>query len=81
MNDETGDVPFDDAISKEEVLASIRNLKLWKSEGPDEIVGEMPKCVDDDVIDFLVHLFNKLYDDSIFPQESSELIIVPIHKK
>ena len=30
---------------------------------------------------FLFQLFNKLYDEGIFPKEWSKSIIVPIHKK
>ena len=72
---------FDEPISRDEVTASISNLKLGKSAGPDKIVSETLKYVDQNVADFLVQLFNKLYDEGIFPKEWSRYIIVPIHKK
>ena len=72
---------FDEPISRDEVTASIRNLKLGKSAGPDKIVSEMLKYVDQNVADFLVQLFNKLNDEGIFPKEWSKSIIVLIHKK
>ena len=55
-------------------------LNLAKSAGPNKI-SEMPKHANESVTDFLVHLFNKLYDERIFPREWSKSIIVPIHKK
>ena len=81
MEDEAAAGVFDEPISRDEVTASIRNLKLCKSAGPDKIVSEMLKYVDQNVADFLVQLFNKLYDEGIFPKEWSKSIIVPIHKK
>ena len=81
MEDEAAAGVFDEPISRDEVTASIRNPKLCKSAGPDKIVSEMLKYVDQNVADFLVQLFNKLYDEGIFPKEWSKSIIVPIHKK
>ena len=68
-------------ISRDEITASIRNLKPGKSAGPDEIISEMLKHAHDSVIEFLIQLFNKLYDEGIFPTEWSKSIMVPIHKK
>ena len=81
MEDEAAAGVFDEPISRDEVTASIRNLKLGKSAGSDKIVNEMLKYVYQNVADFLVQLFNKLYDEGIFPKEWSKSIIVPIHKK
>ena len=81
MEDEAAAGVFDEPIFRDEVTASIRNLKLGKSAGLDKIVSEMLKYVDQIVADFLVQLFNKLYDEGIFPKEWSKSIIVPIHKK
>ena len=75
------DASFDEEISREEVIASIRNLILGKSAGPDKIVSEMLKHVDECVIDFFVQTFNKLYDDEIFPEEWSRSIMLPFHQK
>ena len=78
------DIPealFNEAISTQEVIASIGKLKSGKSSGPDKIIGEMLKHANDVVIDFLVTLFDKLFDHGTFPQEWSKSIIVPIHKK
>jgi len=81
-NVSSDDVPmFSDAISRAEVCASIGNLKSGKSAGPDMIVSEMLKHGGDLVVDYLVNLFNRLFDSGSFPVEWSKSIIVPIHKK
>ena len=78
---EIHEVLFNEAISKQEVIASIDNLKAGKSAGPDKILGEMLKHANEVVIDFLVELFNKLFDCGTFPLEWLKSIIVPIYKK
>ena len=44
-------------------------LSLVKSAGPDKIVSALLKHVDQNVADFLVQHFNKLYDEGIFPNQ------------
>ena len=80
MKDEVAGI-FGETISRDEVTAGIRNLKPGKSAGPDKIICEMLKHANERVFDFFVQLFNKLYDEGIFPKEWSKSIIVPIHKK
>ena len=72
---------FGVAISRDEVTASIRNLKPGKSTGPDKVIREMLKHANERANDLFVQFFNKLYDEGIFPKEWSKSIIVPIHKK
>ena len=50
--DEAAAGVFNEPISRDEVTASIRNLKLGKNAGPDKIVSEMLKYVDQNVADF-----------------------------
>ena len=38
-------------------------------QGPDKIIGEMLKHANEVVIDFLVKLFNKIFDGGIFSRE------------
>ena len=80
-DEEMPEVLFNEAISKQEVVASIGKLKSGKSAGPDKIIGEMLKHANEVVIDFLVKLFNEIFDGGMFPREWSKSIIVPIHKK
>ena len=51
---------FNDPITKEEIVASVKKLKPGKSCGSDKILGEMLKHGITVVIDYLVLLFNKL---------------------
>eukprot|EP00745_Piridium_sociabile_P004303 TRINITY_DN1254_c0_g1_i4.p1 TRINITY_DN1254_c0_g1~~TRINITY_DN1254_c0_g1_i4.p1 ORF type:complete len:981 (+),score=112.61 TRINITY_DN1254_c0_g1_i4:2532-5474(+) len=81
---EAGDLEeplFNDPISRGEIVDSIQNLKSGKSPGPDKILGEMLKHSSPLVVDFLVVLFNKLFDEGIFPLDWAKSIIIPLHKK
>ena len=70
-DEEIHEVLFNEAISKQEVIASIDNLEAGKIAGPDMILGEMLKHANEVVIDFLVKLFKKLFDCGTFPLEWS----------
>ena len=72
---------FNEPISKEEIVNSIKYLKCGKPAGPDKILGEMLKHSSASVIDFLVILLNKLFNEGIFPSDWAKSIIVPLHKK
>jgi len=72
---------LDRPISKEEVLIAIRRLKAGKSAGPDYLIAEFFKAAADDIVDFLVKLFNTLFDKGIYPTSWSESIILPLFKK
>ena len=76
-NEEIRENQFNEAISKQEISGSIQKLKSGKSAVPDKIVSEMLKHTDDTVIDFLVALFNQLFNLGAFPLEWSKSIIVP----
>ena len=52
MEDEAAAGVFDEPISINEVTGSISKLKLGKSAGPDKIVSEMLKYVDQNVAFF-----------------------------
>ena len=64
-DEELPEVLFNEAISKQEVVASIGKLKSGKSADPDKIIGEMLKHANEVVIDFLVKLFNKIFDSIV----------------
>ena len=67
--EEMPEVLFNEAISKQEVAASIGKLKSGKSASPDKIIGEMLKHANEVVTDFLVKLFNKIFNGGMFPRE------------
>ena len=81
MEDEAAADVFDAPISRDEVTASIRNRKLGKSAGPDKIVSETLKYVDQNVADFLVQLFNKLYDEGRFQKNGPNQSLFPCTKR
>ena len=68
-------------MSKEEVLIAIDKLKSRKAAGPDGVIGEMMKYAGECVVDFLVKLFNTLFDEDLFPDNWPEPIIFPLFKK
>ena len=68
-------------ISEEEVLLSIKHLKLGKSNGLDGIVAEMFKSAGNTLAGFLTDCFNELYKNGEYPDLWTRAIIVPIHKK
>jgi hypothetical protein len=77
----TNDVTLDSVISKEEIQEAIKHLKRGKAAGPDQILNEMIKVSEPVIINFLVKLFNTVFDSGIYPQEWTKAIIVPLHKK
>jgi len=74
--------PFLDApITASEIKKAIKRLKLGRSAGPDGILNEMIKLSGDIVLEYLVKLFNTIFDSGIYPEEWTRAVIVPIHKK
>ena len=67
-------------ITEEEIRASIRNLNLNRSGGPDGLCIEMFKVTVDIIMPYLHDLFNYLYEHGIFPEDWCKSIISPIHK-
>jgi hypothetical protein len=81
---ETEDV-FDELLDEEittgEVRKAIKYLKNSKAAGPDEILSEMLKMAENEIIEYLTGLFNYLFTNSLFPTEWTKAIIIPIFKK
>ena len=67
-------------ISNSEVSQAIKRLKNDKSPGLDGVPAEFFKVISEMFVPFLVQLFNKMYDDSFFPEKWSYALISPIHK-
>ena len=74
---------LDKIISKIEITEAINELKNRKSPGIDQITAELlKKClINESFIELLHTLFNKFFDESIFPSSWAEGIIIPIFKK
>ena len=79
--EEDEDHVLNQEIRRQEVEEAIKKIKCGKASGSDGIVGEMLKSGGRTVTNFLTLLFNKIFDDSIYPEEWSKAIVVPIFKK
>ena len=72
---------LDGEIKIEEVRKAIQHLKANKTAGPDVITAELLKDAQNEIILYLVHLFNELFTRGIFPSEWTKAIIISVHKK
>ena len=61
----------------------MRKIKSCKAAGPDGIIGELLRNAGkfDFVLDFLVRIFNVLFDKGTFPANWTESIVFPLCKK
>jgi len=77
----TRDLESSPKILKQEVVKAIKNSKIGKSPGPDQIHIEIIKLLEEENIDTLVRLFNKIYSTGVIPQEWLTSEFIPIPKK
>ena len=75
-----GDEPLD-PITKDEVRRSISAMKNYKAPGADAMSAEVLKAGGDEMIKFLVMLFNKVWREENPTLEWSKMIVTPVHKK
>ena len=75
------DAELNQDIREDEVRAAIKNLKNGKSPGPDCVLVELLKNSQETVVPFLTSYFNHLFNNSLFPEQWSKALLVPIHKK
>jgi len=72
---------LDGNITEREVIEAIKNLKIGKAAGLDEISAEFLKTTTQFFSKFLTKLFNRLYDLGTFPDMWSRSVIFPLFKK
>ena len=72
---------LDKQITMEELNRALNKLKAKKAAGDDGIIPEFLKNASSELKEFMIKLFNNLYDNGVFPSEWSSSIIVPIFKK
>ena len=77
----TRDLESSPKILKQEVVKAIKNSKIGKSPGPDQIHIEIIKLLEEENIDTLVRLFNKIYSTGVIPREWLTSEFIPIPKK
>ena len=66
-------------ILKSEIVYALETMKAGKAPGPDCIPIELIKLFDDDVIDILLDLFNRIYDRGEIPKQwlLSTFVLIP----
>ncbi|GFR95244.1 hypothetical protein ElyMa_006269700 [Elysia marginata] len=72
---------IDEPISQVEIVRAIRKIKTGKACGPDGIPPELYKCEFCLMIDYLIVLFNTIYESGIYPKEWTNSMIFPLHEK
>ena len=83
------DAELNQDIREDEVRAAIKKkkkkkktLKNGKSPGLDCVLGELlKKNSQETVVPFLTSCFSHLFNYSLFPEQWSKALLVPIHKK
>ena len=69
-------------FSQEEILKSIKQLyKTNKSGGTNKLINDFFIHGKNVLVSVLCNLFNKIFENGIFPEEWSEGYIIPLHKK
>ena len=82
VGDAEGDMDLiNEPVTKDEVTRALISLKNGKAPGPDGIIGEMFKNASDVVLDFFVKLFNEIFNKGVYPEDWTDSIIHPLHKK
>ena len=64
-----------------EIISCIKEMASGKSPGSDGITMEMIKSFTQNLVPFLVELFNTILHSGNYPQQWREAIICPLHKK
>ena len=72
---------LDKEITTEETNKALDKLKSNKSPGEDEIITEVLKSSKGNIMPYLKHLFNKIFELGIFPLQWGLATIIPIYKK
>ena len=72
---------LDVEISLSEIMKGICLSKNGKSSGPDLLLNEFIKYGNENLMQYLYCLFNKIFDIGYFPDSWGDGFIVPLHKK
>lgn len=67
-------------ILKSEITHAIKQAKLNKTPGPDEIHTDIIKLISEENLDLMQELFNAIYTTSQFPKEWLQSIFIPLPK-
>ena len=83
-NDELSEIEdaiFNDEITEEEILNSVKSLNPSKSAGPDGIPPQFFIQAHETIMPVMLALFNRIFSTGVFPDCWCSAIIIPIYKK
>ena len=69
-----------DMISKEELRQVIQDLKVRKAAGPSGVTGEMINAADEQAVDWLTSICNRIVKEETIPESWQMSELVPIYK-
>jgi len=72
---------LDALFTLDDVQRAIKSLKSGKSSGDDELIAEMFVTCQDILSPILCKLFNHLFTNSLYPEQWTRGVIVPVPKK
>ncbi len=67
--------------SEDEILAALGSLKSNRAGGKNGVLPEMLKVCGPNLLEQLVHLFRRVWNECCVPQEWKDALIIPIPKK
>ncbi|GFN95412.1 hypothetical protein PoB_002191800 [Plakobranchus ocellatus] len=68
-------------ITKDEVRATKKQMKMGKATGPDNIAVEQIEALEDVGIESLTFLLNEVYDTGVMPADMKKSIFIVLAKK
>ena len=71
---------LDDEISMSEIISAIKNMKNDKSPGLDGIPAEIFKALDEDIVNSLLILFRKIWEQGDVPQDFRDALVINLYK-
>lgn len=72
--------PLNKPITQAELTAVIKELKNNSSPGPDGIPYEIIKYFPEETLDYLLKIYNHIWENNTYPNKWKESIVVPILK-
>ena len=69
------------AISRSDILKTIRSLDIDKAHGHDDMSVRMMKICDDAIVEPLRMVFVNSVNQAVFPSRWKKANVIPVHKK
>lgn len=67
-------------LINQELNEMLKELKNNSSQGPDNITYEMIKNPPEVTLEYLLHIYNNIWANNIYPDKWREVTVLPIHK-